>query len=93
MAAVSEQGKARGVDCLQGAHGVALDAGDLDKTPDGITGEAEVMLHADLRGVFDLLIAAVRSNVRSKDRRKQEKREKSCAHRVSRTAYKRAKES
>jgi cation transport regulator ChaB len=41
----------------------------------------------------DLLIAAVRSNVRSKDRRKQEKREKSCAHRVSRTAYKRAKES
>jgi len=48
------QGHARGVDGLDRGHGVALDAGDLDQAADRIAGEAEVVLHGDLRGVLGL---------------------------------------
>src|SRR5580698_4889169 len=47
-------GNAGGVDGLDGAHGVAFDAGDLNKAADGIAGHAEVVLHGDLGGMFDL---------------------------------------
>ena len=48
----------RGGDGLDGAEAVALDAGDLDETPDGVAGHAEVMLEVDLRGVLDLGVGA-----------------------------------
>ena len=37
-----------------GAQGVAFDAGDLDQAEDRVAGEAQGVLHADLRGVFYL---------------------------------------
>ena len=48
-----------GVDGFDGAHAVALDAGDLDEAADGVAGHAEVVLHGDLGGVFDLGVGAV----------------------------------
>ena len=53
--AVAAQRHARGVDRLDGAHGVALDARDLHQAADRVAGQAEVVLHADLGGVLDLL--------------------------------------
>ena len=47
-----------GVDGLDGAEGVALDAGNLDQAADRVAGHAEMVLHADLGGVLDLLVAA-----------------------------------
>ena len=52
-------GHAGGVDGFDGAHAVALDAGDLDEAADGVAGHAEVVLHGDLGGVFDLGVGAV----------------------------------
>ena len=48
------EGEAGGVDGFDGAHAVALDAGDLDEAADGIAGHAEVVFHGDLGGVLDL---------------------------------------
>ena len=47
-----------GGDRLVGAEGVALDAGDLDEAADRVAGHAEMVLHADLGGVLDLLVGA-----------------------------------
>src|SRR5260370_23329880 len=52
-------GHAAGVDGFDGAHAVALDAGDLDEAADGVAGHAEVVLRGDLGGVFDLGVGAV----------------------------------
>src|SRR5207342_27612 len=52
--AVAAQGHARGIDRLHRAHRVALDAGNLHQAADRIAGQAEVVFHADLGGVFDL---------------------------------------
>src|SRR6185295_7305145 len=54
MRTVAALGQARGVDRLDRAHGVPLDAGDLHQTADRIAGEPKIVLHADLGGVFDL---------------------------------------
>src|SRR5699024_5291699 len=54
VAAIAAEGDARGVDGLDRAHGVALDAGDLHQAADRVAGQAEVVLHADLGGVLDL---------------------------------------
>ncbi len=54
MAAVAAEGHAGGGDGLDGGHAVALDAGDLDQAADGVAGQAEVVLDADLGGVLDL---------------------------------------
>src|SRR5690606_36441299 len=51
VAAHGEPGRGDGFD---GAHRVALDAGDLDQPAYGVAGEAEVVLDADLGGVLDL---------------------------------------
>ena len=55
MLAIAAQGHAGGVDCLDGAHGVALDAGNLHQPTHGVAGHAQVVLHADFCGVFHLL--------------------------------------
>jgi len=52
-------GQAGGVDGFDGAHAVALDAGDLDEAADGVAGHAEVVLHADFGGVLDGGVVAV----------------------------------
>ena len=49
-----------GGDRLDGAEGVALDAGDLHEAADRVAGHAEVMLHRDLGGVLDLLVRAAK---------------------------------
>src|SRR5690606_35041446 len=51
---VAAHGHAVGVDRLDRAHGVALDAGDPPQPADRVAGQAEVVLHADLGGVLDL---------------------------------------
>ena len=56
--AIGVHGEAGGVDGLDGGHGVAFDAGDLHEPADGVAGEAEVVFHADLGSVFDLLRGA-----------------------------------
>ena len=55
--AVRKVGDAHGVDGAHGGHGVALDAGNLHKAPDGIAGQAEMVLQRHLRRVFDLIDA------------------------------------
>src|SRR5690606_19946238 len=52
--AVAAQGHARGIDGLDRAHGVALDAGDLHQAPDRVAGQAEIVFHADLGRILDL---------------------------------------
>ena len=52
------QGERGRGDRLVGAEGVALDARDLHQAADRVAGHAEVMLHADLGGVLDLLVGA-----------------------------------
>ncbi len=52
--AVAAQRHARGVDGLDGAHGVALDARDLHQPAHRVAGHAQVVLHADLGGVLHL---------------------------------------
>ena len=59
MVAGLVHGHAGGVDGFDGAHAVALNAGDLDEAADGVAGHAEVVLHGDLGGVFDLGVGAV----------------------------------
>jgi len=56
--AITTQGHARRVDRLHRAHGVAFDAGHLNQPADRIAGQPEVVLHADLGGVLDLLRGA-----------------------------------
>src|ERR687893_483878 len=53
--AVTADGHTSGRDGLDRADGVALDARDLHQPPDGVAGEAEVVLDADLGGVLHLL--------------------------------------
>ncbi len=55
MPAIAAQGHARGVDRLHRAHGVALDAGHLHQSANRVAGQPEVVFHADLGGVLDLL--------------------------------------
>src|ERR1700759_5334883 len=57
VAAVALEGERSGGDSLDGAESVALDTGDLHEAADRIAGHAEMMLHADFGGVFDLRIA------------------------------------
>src|SRR5690606_34237137 len=52
--AVAAHGHAHGVDRLDRAHRVALDAGNLHQAADRVAGQAQVVLHADLGGVLDL---------------------------------------
>src|SRR5690348_17699547 len=56
--AVALHRHALGVDGLDRTHGVALDAGDLHQATDRVAGESEVVFHADLGGVLDLVHAA-----------------------------------
>src|SRR5690348_5086127 len=53
--AVAARRHALRVDRLDRAHRVALDAWNLHEAADRIAGEAEVVLHADLGRVFDLI--------------------------------------
>src|SRR4051812_6527995 len=53
--AVAAQCGAGGGDGLDRRDGVALDAGNLHEPTDRVAGEAEIVLHADLGGVLDLL--------------------------------------
>src|SRR5918997_3816058 len=55
MPAVPAHGHPRGGDRLDRTHRVALDAGDLHEPSDGVAGESEVVLDADLGGVLHLL--------------------------------------
>ena len=50
MGGVPAQGEVSGRDGFHGAHGVALDAGDLDEAADGVAGQAQVVFHGDLGG-------------------------------------------
>src|SRR5690606_26845952 len=56
--AVAAHGHAGGIDGLDRAHRVALDAGDLHRAADRVAGQAEVVLPADFGGVLDLAGAA-----------------------------------
>ena len=73
MHAVAQHGEARGVDGLDRTHRVAFNAGDLHEAADGVAGEAEVVLHADLCGVFDLRVGAAQ-------RRRQPRRRHRASH-------------
>src|ERR671921_189676 len=53
--AVTAHGQPGGGDGLDRAHGVALDARDLHQPADGVAGESEVVLDADLGSVLPLL--------------------------------------
>ena len=44
-----------GVHGPQGGHGIALDAGDLDETADGVAGQTQMVLHGDLCRVLHLI--------------------------------------
>ncbi len=55
MRAVAAQRNACRVDRLDRAHGVALDARDLHQPAHRVAGETQVVLHADLGGVFHLV--------------------------------------
>ena len=48
MPAGAAQREATGVDCLDGTHRVAFDAGYLDQAADRIAGQPQVVLHGDL---------------------------------------------
>ncbi len=52
--AVAAQRHPRGVDRLHRGDRIALDAGDLHQPADRVTGQAQVMFHADLCGVLHL---------------------------------------
>src|SRR6266851_5382569 len=54
VAPVSAQGDAGRVDRGDGSHRVPLDARHLDQAADRVAGQPEVVLDADLRGVFHL---------------------------------------
>ena len=47
--------KADGVDGAHRGNGVALDAGDLNETADGVAGQSQMMLAGDLGSVLDLV--------------------------------------
>ena len=63
------QGEPRGVDRFHRADRVALDARHLHQAADRIAGEAEIVLHADLGGILDLLRACRRAPRRRPARR------------------------
>ena len=50
-----EAGKVDGADGPHRGDGVSFDAGDLDEAFYGVAGQAEIMFHGDLGGVFYLL--------------------------------------
>ena len=52
---VEEARERDGTDRTHGGDGVPLDAGDLHKTADRVTGQAQIVLHGDLRGILDLI--------------------------------------
>ena len=52
---VEEAGEVHRSDRAHGCDGVALDAGDLHQAVHGVAGEAEIVFHCDLGGVFDLI--------------------------------------
>ena len=54
---LAHQRQARGVDRLDRADGVALDARNLHEPAHGIAGQPQIMLHGDLGGVLDLGVA------------------------------------
>ena len=49
-----EPGQVAGIERPHGRHGVALDAGNLHQTADGIAGQPQMMLQRDLGGVLRL---------------------------------------
>ena len=55
MLAVAAQSDTRGIDRLDRRHRVALDTGYLYQSADRITGQAQVVFHANFSRVFDLL--------------------------------------
>ena len=69
MLAIAAQGHAGGVDCLDGAHGVALNAGDLHLPTHGVARHAQVVFHADFSGVFHLFGRAA-----------HHRRQRTCGH-------------
>jgi hypothetical protein len=58
VAAVTAKCERRGVDGLHGAHGVALDAWNLDQAGDRIAAHAKMVLDADLGRILDLRVGA-----------------------------------
>ena len=76
VGAVAVHGQGGGGDGLDGAEGVAFDAGDLHEAPDGIAGHAEVVFHADFSGVFDLGVGAAEGSG-----------EAGCGHRAGDTDF------
>ena len=58
MLPVATQGHAHRIDRLHRAHGIALDARHLHQPANWVAGQAEVVFHADLGGVFHLGHAA-----------------------------------
>ena len=52
--AVGEGGVEVGIEGSGGSEGVALDAGNLHESADGVAGHAEVVLESHLCGVLDL---------------------------------------
>src|SRR5512139_1273393 len=57
--AVAAHRELRGIDRLHRTHRVAFDAGNLHEAGDGVACQPQVVLHADLGRVLDLLIGAV----------------------------------
>ena len=58
MSTVAVQGQSCGRDRLDRADRIPLDARDLDESADRVAGQPEMVLHADLGGVLDLLGSA-----------------------------------
>lgn len=56
-AGLAAEGEVGAADGLDGAEGVALDAGGLDEAADGVARQAQVVLDADLGGLLDRLRA------------------------------------
>src|SRR3546814_9061858 len=56
MLPIAPKRERSGVDRLDRSERVALDTRHLDETSNGIAGHAEMVLHRDLSGIFDLRI-------------------------------------
>ena len=50
-----EAGEIDGTDRAHCRDGIPLDAGDLHKTVDRVAGKAQIVLHGDFGGVFNLV--------------------------------------
>lgn len=55
-----EGGEVDGVDGTHGGYSVPFNARDLHQAADGVTGEPQMVLNGDLRGVFDLVQGEVK---------------------------------